>query len=171
MGKRGFPPAPTALKVLRGNPGHQKLDREEPKPQPVAPKCPAWIPPAGKRLWRDLGPKLEALGLLTEVDQVDFAVLCAAVADYIAARAVIDEKGPVSTYGEEKDPDTGAIIKAGFSQQRPEVGIVHRNTEIIHRYGAKFGLSPADRVGLGVTRKDDEDEFDRFQKQKTRSKT
>ena len=33
----GPKPKPTRLKVLQGNPGHQKLPKNEPKPRPIRP--------------------------------------------------------------------------------------------------------------------------------------
>ena len=43
MGKRGPAPIPTELKLLRGNPGKQKIDPNEVKPPSDNVLCPDWI--------------------------------------------------------------------------------------------------------------------------------
>ena len=82
MGARGPAPKPTALKVLDGNPRHRPINRSEPRPRPVAPKCPSWLDAEAKREWRRIAPALERIGLLTEIDGTALAgcpVFCAAV--------------------------------------------------------------------------------------------
>jgi P27 family predicted phage terminase small subunit len=150
MGKRGFPPKPTALKVLQGNPGHQKLNTNEPKPQPIAPICPSWLPPGAKRYWKLYASKLEDLGLLTEVDGLDFQNLCLAAWQIEEAAKVLKKQGLVMKMG------------SGYEQQRPEVGIVNNCSATIAKLGAKFGLSPADRVGLGVKPREQKSKFQAY---------
>ncbi len=68
---------------------------------------------------------------------------------------VLEEKGLVM----EIETNAGAI----YYQQRPEVAILHKNMELVNKLGAKFGLSPADRVGLGVKPKqENKDPFEEF---------
>ena len=67
MGRRGPKPTPTALKILRGNPGHRPINADEPQPKPAKSlRPPAWLDPKAARIWRELGPRLHALGLLTD---------------------------------------------------------------------------------------------------------
>jgi phage terminase small subunit len=77
---RGPPPIPTRLKLLRGNPGHQKLNRAEPQP-PSAKKCPE--PPEGlagdaREAWLYQAPRLHRIGLLTEVDTIALEIYAVA---------------------------------------------------------------------------------------------
>lgn len=154
MGQRGPKPKPTNLKLIQGNPGKRALNKDEPKPRPIPPKCPSWLNKDAKRIWKELAPKLEPLGLLTEVDSLDFQNLCLAAAQLKQAQKVLDEKGLIM----EVETRSGGI----YYQQRPEVSIVHKNMELVNKLSAKFGLSPADRVGLGVKPKEEKDPFEEF---------
>ena len=53
---------PTNLKVLEGNRSKLPPPKDEPKPRPTAPECPADIDPKAKKVWSRLAPKLEKLG-------------------------------------------------------------------------------------------------------------
>ncbi len=77
MGRRGPRPQPTALRVLRGNPGKRPLNADEPKPASIASIAPpVWLDPTAAEAWRELAPRLQKLGLLTELDQQRFSMLC-----------------------------------------------------------------------------------------------
>ncbi len=91
MGLRGPAPKPTALKLLEGNPGKQKLNKNEPMPKvpDVIPKPPKRLLPEAKKEWKRLAPAMVALGLLTEVDTSAVAELCQNYAYYLAADAEI----------------------------------------------------------------------------------
>lgn len=69
----GPPRKPTALKILQGNPGHQKLPRNEPKPTADFPTRPGWLEPEAKREWMRVCGELHRLGLLTVVDRAALA--------------------------------------------------------------------------------------------------
>ena len=68
MATRGRKPKPTAMKELEGNPGKHPLNTSEPKPNKKAPACPKWLEPEAKKEWRRLAKQMEAIGILTEVD-------------------------------------------------------------------------------------------------------
>src|ERR1051325_3456696 len=81
MGKRGPAPTPTALKLLRGNPGRRPLNVDEPQPPPVEAgsplaKCPKWLTGDARTLWNRVAPGAIRSGLLTEVDLPAFEALC-----------------------------------------------------------------------------------------------
>jgi P27 family predicted phage terminase small subunit len=73
----GPPPTPTRLKLLRGNPGHQKL-RPEPEPliPEICPKPPPHITGYAADEWWIIAPELHRLGLLTRVDVPVLAIYC-----------------------------------------------------------------------------------------------
>lgn len=73
MAVRGRKPKPTAIKELEGNPGKRPLNKNEPKPDKKAPRCPAWLEEEAKKEWKRTGTMLEQLGLLTEMDMAAFA--------------------------------------------------------------------------------------------------
>ena len=76
MATRGRKPTPTAIKELEGNPGKRKLNENEPKPEKKAPSCPKWLDKEARKEWHRLAKKMEAIGILTEVDMAAFAAYC-----------------------------------------------------------------------------------------------
>jgi phage terminase small subunit len=92
MAVRGRKPKPTHLKVLSGNPGRRPLPESEPKPQPVAPPCPDWLPEEARAKWDELAPELERLGLLTAVDGPAFAMTLLHYALAVEAAKRIDKE-------------------------------------------------------------------------------
>ena len=52
---QGRKPQPTALKVLKGNPGRRPLNEDEPKPEVLLPRPPAHLSPVARREWRRAG--------------------------------------------------------------------------------------------------------------------
>lgn len=151
MGKRGPAPKPTALRVLSGNASHRPLPAAEPKPQPVAPKCPSWLLPEAKKLYKRLAAQLEPLGLLTEVDGPALAGYCQAYARWREAEEFLS-----------KAQTTVIKTESGYLMQLPQVSIAQKNLELMAKLGAKFGLSPADRVGLGVKRPGQKSKFQAY---------
>ena len=75
---QGRKPKPTHLKLLEGEVNKKRINFNEPKPRPKAPKCPSWLSREAKKEWRRLAPELERLNLLTKNDLAMFASYCAA---------------------------------------------------------------------------------------------
>ena len=74
---RGRKPVPTALKVLRGNPGKRALSQDEPEPPPLADDAtPPTLSDEARLEWAELAPALSAVGLLTSLDAKALAQLC-----------------------------------------------------------------------------------------------
>lgn len=83
MGKRGPAKTPTALVLLRGNPGHRAINKDEPKPPVVEAtsehaKCPEWLAkhPLAKEVWERVAEGAMKCGLLTVVDLPVFEMMC-----------------------------------------------------------------------------------------------
>src|SRR5690554_1857088 len=62
------PRTPTRLKVLKGTDRPDRVNANEPMPDPIAPTPPPGLDHFGKQAWERLSPMLERLGLLTEAD-------------------------------------------------------------------------------------------------------
>ena len=83
----GRPRKPTKLKILAGKPGHRPLPKGEPMPTGRAVR-PAWLGEKAIRVWEELSPGVAKLGLLTDHDAQQFAMLCHELAQYqVAANA------------------------------------------------------------------------------------
>ena len=111
MATRGRKPTPTAIKVLEGNPGKRPMNDQEPKPVKKAPACPKWLDAEARKEWRRLAKKLEALGVLTDLDMGVFATYCNAYARWKEADEFISQHGTV------------VRMPSGYLQQLPQVSI------------------------------------------------
>src|SRR5262245_46977777 len=77
MGGRGRAPTPTALKVLKGNPGRRQLNREEPRIEPgEIPQPTEELDEEGQKLWNQMLPVLGPSGLATRADWATLTALC-----------------------------------------------------------------------------------------------
>ena len=141
MGKRGTKPEPTHLKLLKGNPGKRPLNKNEPKPVPVAPKSPYWMRSTAKTLWKHLAPQLERLGLLTGVDGAAFEAACESYATWVHCEKFLIKNG--FTY--EVETKSGTVI-----QQRPEVLIGNKALLAFKAFCTEFGLTPSSRAGIDL---------------------
>lgn len=146
---RGAKPQPTALKLIKGETRKERLNPNEPKPVPVAPKCPPYVKGLARRIWKEYAPKLERLGILTEVDGLAFADLCLMQADFLHYRKRIEEEGDVFT------------TDKGYRGQDPVFVMAHKSLDKAKALFAEFGLTPSARTRLSIEIEDG-DEFDEF---------
>ncbi len=133
MAVRGRKPTPTAIKELEGNPGKRRLNEREPRPDRKAPSCPKWLEPEGRKEWKRLAKKMEALGILSEIDMAAFAGYCQAYARWKEAEEFITKHGTIV-----KTP-------SGYWQQVPQVSIAQTYLKIMQKSAEQFGLTPAAR--------------------------
>jgi P27 family predicted phage terminase small subunit len=135
------------LKLLRGNPGHQKL---RPEPEPLIPKTcpepPAFVTGYGADEWWRTAPELHRLGLLTRIDVPALAAYCHAFGQWrMAAEALAKMQA--------SDPIMNAMIiktKYGEAAQNPLVSIARKHAADVIRYAAEFGLTPVARTRLAA---------------------
>lgn len=146
MGRRGPAPKPTALKVLEGNPGKQKITGTgEPIPPTsgTIPSPPKRLLPDAKKEWKKLAPILVSLGVLTDVDWSAFAELCQNYAYYLGVDKEIMAQGPKAVFGMQKTP-------SGYIQQHPILSLRRQYYETWRKALADFGLTPASRARIVV---------------------
>jgi len=138
MGKRGPRPTPTKILSARGS-WRAKERAGEVEFDKVRPRQPAWLKGNARYAWDRLAPVLFDKGLLTPPDRDALAVYCSAYADYLAAQAEVRRLGMVIS------------AARGGKKINPAVRIADKAAALMDTFGAKFGLSPADRVGLKTT--------------------
>lgn len=147
MGRRGPTPIPTQIKLLRGNPGHRPIGKREPKPRAGAPSCPAWLGGEAKKMWREIAPQLQEMGVLTKIDRNALTLYCETWARWrltVEALVGLDYR------------------KDGLEIKRLSI-IARDSLGILHRLGAAFGMTPSDRTRIQVAKPSVEDaEFERF---------
>jgi P27 family predicted phage terminase small subunit len=136
-------PVPTRLKLLRGNPGHQKLNKNEPQPTipPEPPEPPAFLVPAAKDEWWRTAPELWRLGMLTVLDIAVFGAYCQSCGRWQQVEELLAQQA-------ERDPETGALLiksSTGSLMQNPLLHVAARAAASMIRFGAEFGMGPAAR--------------------------
>jgi P27 family predicted phage terminase small subunit len=137
MGERGPRPAPTALKVLRGE-RKDRINRDEPKPPEGRPACPRWLADEAKVVWRRLAPQLYARGkLLTDWDREQFAVYCEAWARW--------KENVVALRGE------STVIEGHRGMvANPRIRSIAAAEATMKGLAREFGLTPSARSGIKV---------------------
>ena len=137
----GRPRKPDAQKELEGT---ARADRKlngtarpggEPTPPPRG-----GLSPTARKVWKDLAPKLTALGLLTEVDGATFAIFCQAHADWTDLTKRLNELGSANWFYDGKNG----------RQPLPELAVRDKAFQVVQRLGARFGLDPSSRSGISV---------------------
>lgn len=130
---RGRKPTPTAIRRATGNPGRRAYNWDEPIPPGALPTCPRHLNVPAKTEWKRLAACLCRMGVLTLVDRAALAAYCQAWGRWVEA--------------EEKLKETPFLIRtpSGYIQQSPWLGIANRQMEIMGRYMAELGITPASR--------------------------
>lgn len=152
MGRRGPAPEPTALRILRGNPGHRPINRDEPKPELLAEsdrlaKCPAWLKGDARDLWNRAAPRAIKSGLLTVLDLPAFEALCQTYARWRALERL-----------------TGRNLELAIAKGYRNAAVKER--QLMLQFGARFGFDPSSRANVKVTPTRPESQVDAFRKAK-----
>lgn len=154
MGRRGPAPTPTALKLLRGNPGKRAINHEEPKPDVVKAddaqaKCPQWLTGEARKLWTRVAPGAIAAGLLTIVDIPAFEALCQSYARW-----------------REYERLTGKNLELAISKGYRNHAV--RERQLMMQFGARFGFDPSSRSNVKLPKNEKpESRVDKFRARKT----
>lgn len=135
---RGRKAQPTALKLVKGNPGKRPLNSREPKPKRVIPSPPDHMSQEAMVHWGRLSVMLDRMGVLTEADGWALEQTCLLYQDMIELRAEVATRGRVyvtkNTTGDE------------MRRPNPEVAMLADADRRFRGYLAEFGLTPAARA-------------------------
>lgn len=130
---RGPKPHPTALRRIAGNPGKRGYNAHEPLLPDDFPTCPDHLGVVARAEWDRLAPLLFSVGVLTTADRAALAAYCQCYGRWVEA--------------EEKLQATPLLLKtpSGYVQQSPWLSISNKQLELLGRYMAELGLTPASR--------------------------
>ncbi len=130
---RGPKPKPTALRRLNGNLGKRAYNHDEPQAPDGVPDCPPHLMDAARDEWDRLVDVLHGMGVVTLVDRAALAAYCQCYGRWVEA--------------EEKMQTTPMLLKtaSGYVQQSPWLSIANKQLELMGRYMAELGLTPASR--------------------------
>lgn len=134
----GRRPEPTAMRVLRGNPGKRPINTDEPKPPPADPAMD--IPPAeivadatAAGEWARVVPILRQCGLISQSERAALVALCQQWSRYLAATDMIRTMGMVL------ETAKGLTIN-------PYVSVGDGALGHCHRLWQELGLTPSGRA-------------------------
>lgn len=144
----GRRPVPTALKLVKGNPGKRATNKTEPKPRREIPSCPAHLDDSGKVAWGRLSVLLDRMGVLTEADSFALERLVDCYTDILECRKLVERDGRTYTTSTAQG-DT--LIKGN-----PAVNQLRAADAQFKSYLVEFGLTPAARSKVHATPDDDD---------------
>lgn len=128
---------PSAVKRLQGTSRKDRVPVNEPLPAaPPHLSTPAGLPKESQKLWRQLAPELERLGLLTAADLPALLMTCVSGGLAIEAAKMIRSEGLFR-----RDEN-------GVQRKHPAAQVFRDAAAGYFKQAAKFGLTPVDRSGL-----------------------
>jgi len=146
-GRRGPAPKPTAIRLVRGNPGKHQITGREPRPKAGVPRAPEWLPDDARPIWRRLSDQLKDMGVLTLAESDAMAGYCTTFLQWRRASEFLDKHG--MTYPLR---DGGGRVKCLVAF--PEVAIARNALLLLKAYQQEFGMTPAARTRIQLERAD-----------------
>lgn len=129
----GRNPVPTALKIMRGNPGHRPLPKDEPQPDAIEPARPANLSARAIQEWERMVPILLRMKVLTEADGIALGLLCNDIADLEEVTDQIRQ--------------SGWLVAGGRNPLTAVQSDLNRRVVMALR---EFGMGPASRTKVHV---------------------
>lgn len=176
MGKRGPAPKPTALKIVQGNPGKQKLNDKEPKPPKTKnPKPPIALSKQQKKYWKLYTNILTITKVLTDADLMLLARYCDGLEDWTKLREnkvkfgrAVPKYEWVRNYITNKDGTKSVEMVrqlSGFIKNPDAQAFTELSRDLL-KMEQELGLTPASRsrvlIESGQKGVNEEDELDDY---------
>jgi P27 family predicted phage terminase small subunit len=131
---------PTALRLLRGNPGKRRINHQEPQPEPLAATCPAdLIDPVARAEWDRVASGLITSGQVTTVDRATLIGYCLKWAQWQAL---------------EREASTHPFLvraPSGYPIPNPALMMANKAFNLMLRSAAELGMTPSARSKVTVT--------------------
>lgn len=133
-----------------------KLAKFEPKPKKLTnTKPPRDLNPDAKKAWRMMAPRLEALGLFTELDVNTFRRYCEMLARWLHCSAKLNSNNwqtHIPIFHEQTPQEIEARIKPRlkYLQELPESVEYRQLPRELLRLEQQFGMTPAARAAINV---------------------
>ena len=136
---------PTRIKELEGNPGKRRLPINEPIPPMDLPDPPSHLDAYALEEWGRVADGLNAMGVLSTVDQAALAAYCGAYSRWRAAEEELNELA-------KKSKLQALVLKtvSGNWIQQPLIGIANKSAGDMVRFAAEFGMTSLARSRMGV---------------------
>ena len=153
---RGRKPKPSKLKLIAGNPGGRKLNKDEPIPSGYLFEPPEWMSKEQKVGWA-IAIEHAPHGLLKKLDGSALAIFIVAEDLHRQACIAVEKFGMIT-----KSPIKGDPV------QNPYLPIINKQAQIMIKTAAELGFTPSSRsrVTLGA----DDGKKNKFSNIKARTK-
>ena len=152
----GRSPKPTHLKIIEGEKNKNRINKNEPKPRPVAPNCPKHLDKVARAEWNRMAPLLEKLGILTEIDGTAFAAYCQLYSRWIAIEKELRNSKLLML----KHTIDGAGNEHIEAKANPLEVMARQTLQQIRSYCMEFGMTPSSRSRMTIVGKEEDDEFE-----------
>lgn len=132
---RGPKPQPTALKVLRGNPGKRPLNRREPQHAALPLEWPSdLVDPVARAEWDRVAAMLVERGQVTTVDRAVLMGYCVKYAQWSAL--------------EREAASHPFIVRSpsGYPLPNPALGMANKVFGLMLKAAAELGITPSSRA-------------------------
>lgn len=168
----GRPRKPTALHQLHGTSRPDRMNPHEPQlPVLVGATPPSWVKGKARAFWKQIAVILTEMRVLTVSDVPALALVCDALAEYIAARAAVQQHGMTydsktvkvvhTSDGDEVEIET-LMVRA-----RPEVAIASDAWRRAMMGLVQLGMTPSARTKVAAIGDEaEEDPFEQLLKRK-----
>lgn len=143
---RGRKPTPTALKEIKGNPGHRPLNKSEPE-LPVASvsaEPPGTMNAAARAVWHEHIAKLTVARVLTDGDLPVFVAFCNYYAEYLKYEERVELDGPFMIVPK-RDKDGKPIPGAFYTEWHPARIMRDSAYSKYRELASDLGLTPSSR--------------------------
>lgn len=132
MGKRGPAPAPTNLRVIRGD-RKDRINADEPQPREGIPACPIDASPDVHEIWAYTIDQLDHMKIVTLADRDTLHAYCEAVVLHRDACRAIAREGLIT------EGMNGGWVK------HPAIQIQRDAAMLLRAFAQEFGLTPSAR--------------------------
>ncbi len=132
MGRRGFAPKPTALKLLTGE-KKNRINFDEPPAPDGLPQCPPTASAEVREVWDYTVEHLRTMGIASPADRDALLCFCEAVITHRKASALL-AKSPILIQGHR-----GVLVR------NPSIAVQRDAATVIRVFAHEFGLTPSAR--------------------------
>jgi P27 family predicted phage terminase small subunit len=142
----GRKPTPTALKLVKGNPGKRALNKREAKTQPSKSSPPPFLNEDALAEWERVAGLLFTAGLMTELDRAVLAAYCQAYGRWAEAERAL------ARMAAKDEANRALMVKTvgGNAIQNPLVGIANKAKADMVKYAVEFGMTPSARAKVAA---------------------
>lgn len=155
MGKRGPAPQPSILKYVRGNPGKETLNTDEPTPDLVGEgiEPPEELDKLGQEVWDDTVQRLTHMKVLTVADIPVLTRYCIEKVLYLNCYDKVKTAGEQYIHWED-DPHEEGKRRIKYTQVAPWATQMHRHHQAMLQIEREFGMTPSSRSQITVGKGD-----------------